>query len=361
MLQARGEARPLVARAGVARRILVRQGCATSADAHAAPRQGLASPGGYYTAQQPVGNVVYTFWFQFCANMAITRADLGRPGVACSRKGFENNCPKKCRDARTHVCGNGCSGILARAPAERFFCAANPVARSRAPPPPQGQQLPGRKHASCWSVGQWGDGRSVSISLLDPSDPAQGIVYTMLQGDTKGCPGSVARSLSVGIRCPGVGMPVVPVLNVSSLGNCAYAAMMAHPAACPVAASAASRRGKDGRLQPASGGGAYPGYVGAQGSTAGTLGTVVVSALGALGLYCVLGVAWRALVLGARPEDGLLPHGAFWAELPANCMAAAASAADELRGMLEGSSVGVPEEARDEPRMPLLGRRDGGL
>ena len=81
-----------------------------------AASQGLASPGGYYTAQQPVGQVVYTFWFQFCANMAISRADLGRPGVACSRKGFENNCPRRCRDSKTHVCGNGCSGILARPP-----------------------------------------------------------------------------------------------------------------------------------------------------------------------------------------------------------------------------------------------------
>lgn len=55
----------------------------------------------------------------------------------------------------------------------------------------QAQQLPGHKHSKCWSVGQWGDGRKVSISLIDPSDPTQGIVYTMLQGDTKGCPGGM--------------------------------------------------------------------------------------------------------------------------------------------------------------------------
>ena len=233
-------------------------------------------------------------------------------------------------------------------------------AATRARRAPQGQQLPGRKHASCWSVGQWGNGRSVSVSLLDPSDPTQGIVYTMLQGDTKGCPGSVSRSLSVGIRCPGVGMPVVPVLNVSSLGNCAYAAMMAHPAACPVAGSEAGRRASSGRNQ-AGMGGAYPGYVGAEGSTAGTLGSLVLAAVGALGLYCVLGAAWRIAVMGARFEDGWVPHAAFWANLPGTCLAAASTAADELRGMLEGSSVGVPEEARDEPRMPLLGRRDNAL
>lgn len=133
--------------------------------------------------------------------------------VACSRKGLENNCPKTCRHAETHTCGNGCSGLLA-------------------------QQLPGAKHSSCWSVGQWGGGKKVSVSLLDPTDPEQGVVYTMLQGDTKGCPANTARTFSLAVRCPGVGMPVrrvrllgrsgtdvgqaMPVMNVSSLGNCAY-------------------------------------------------------------------------------------------------------------------------------------------
>ena len=116
MLQARAEARPRSAQAVVVRQRSYRVAAFDSpAPLHAAA-QGLASPGGYYTAQQPVGQVVYTFWFQFCANMAISRADLGRPGVACSRKGFENNCPRRCRDSKTHVCGNGCSGILARPP-----------------------------------------------------------------------------------------------------------------------------------------------------------------------------------------------------------------------------------------------------
>jgi len=152
-------------------------------------------------------------------------------------------------------------------------------------------------------------------------------------------------------------MPVVPVLNVSSLGNCAYAAMMAHPAACPVASSAVARRGPNGRVQPASGGGAYPAYVGAQGSTAGTLGTVLAWAAGCLALYCVAGAAWRVMVMGARPEEAM-PHAAFWADLPQHCVAAAVTAANELSGMLEGSSVGVPEAERDEPRLPLLARRN---
>ena len=174
-------------------------------------------------------------------------------------------------------------------------------------------------------MGQWGDGRKVSVSLLDPGDPTQGIVYTMLQGDTKGCPGSMcvyhllrgaqgarccrrvlccrkllavhvaravltrhcpvrarsARTLSLAIRCPGVGMPVVPVLNVSSLGNCAYAATMAHPAACPLAPGALPRR--DQRLSYSYGyGNGASGYAGGPpGSTAQTLGGVATALAGA--------------------------------------------------------------------------------
>ncbi len=60
---------------------------------------------------------------------------------------------------------------------------------------PQAQHLPRAKHSSCWAVGQWGDGRKVSVSLLDPSDPTQGVVYTMLQGDSKGCPGGMCVAL----------------------------------------------------------------------------------------------------------------------------------------------------------------------
>jgi hypothetical protein len=30
---------------------------------------------------QPVGAVLYTFWFQFCSNMLMSKADPARPGV----------------------------------------------------------------------------------------------------------------------------------------------------------------------------------------------------------------------------------------------------------------------------------------
>ncbi len=245
--------------------------------------------------------------------------------MVCSRKGLDNNCPKTCRDPRTRTCGNGCGALMA-------------------------QQLPGRKHASCWAVGQWGDGRKVSLSLVDPSDPTQGVVYTMLQGDSKGCPPGVSRTLSIAIRCPGVGMPAAPVLNVSSLGNCAYAALMAHPAACPVTEDSLSRRDQHlAYMRNTAGAG--------QGSTAQTFANLFSVAAGALGFYFAVGAAWRYSVLGFRGVDAL-PHLSFWRDLPNAAARAMQGGAEELRGLLEGASSGVPEEARDEPRLPLLpGRR----
>ena len=55
--------------------------CSTS------PSQGLESPDGYYQVVQPVGQVTYTFWFQFCSNMQLVLSDPNRPGVRTARPG----------------------------------------------------------------------------------------------------------------------------------------------------------------------------------------------------------------------------------------------------------------------------------
>jgi hypothetical protein len=78
-------------------------------------------------------------------------------------------------------------------------------------------------------------GKDVSISLYDPADPAQGVIYTMKKGDGQGCSGGAQRSLSIAVQCPAsgaLGQAVFPT-TVTDLGNCAYATTMTHPAACP--------------------------------------------------------------------------------------------------------------------------------
>lgn len=252
--------------------------------------------------------------------------------MSCSRKGLENNCPKSCRDVRTHTCGNGCSALLA-------------------------QRLPRARHSSCWAVGQWGGGRKVSVSLLDASDPGQGIVYTMLQGDSKGCPGGAQRTLSVAVRCPGVGMAQSPVMNMSSLGNCAYAASMVHPAACPITQDSLSRRDQ------------LPGYYGitqgsGRGSTGETMMHLLGSLLGLLGLYLCVGAAWRYSQLGMRGVE-VIPHLSFWREVPGHVARAVAAAEAEMRGLADPSlDTGVPNEggmlverASGGAAQPLLGIR----
>jgi hypothetical protein len=303
--------------------------------------------------------------------------------VACSRKGFENNCPKTCRHAQTHMCGNGCSGLLA-------------------------QQLPGAKHSSCWSVGQWGAGKKVSVSLLDPTDPQQGVVYTMLQGDSKGCPVNTARTLSLAVRCPGVGMPVrrpptarmrcalmrsqaVPVMNVSSLGNCAYvrfpplctlcacqltcaprqAANMMHPAACPItegsqsASRARPRAPKALTAGPAVRRDERLSYfhntaADTSGGAAETMGHVALSLLALLGLYLLAGSVYRYSELGARGAD-VIPGLPAWSTLPAQAGSLVDSATAELRAMLEpGEAVIFAKDVSDEPSSasePLLKSR----
>jgi hypothetical protein len=150
-------------------------------------------------------------------------------------------------------------------------------------------------------------------------------------------------------------MPAVPVFNVSSLGNCAYAAVMSHPAACPVTANSLSRR--DSHLAYMRGTGAAP-----QGSTGENMATVGAALLGGLGFYFAVGAAWRFSVLGARGVE-CVPHLGFWANLPAHAAAAVATGAEELRGLLEGLGSGVPDDGRDEPQLPssasapLLARR----
>lgn len=164
-----------------------------------------------------------------------------------------------------------------------------------------------------------------------------------------------SRTLSIAVRCPGVGMPSVPVFNVSSLGNCAYAAVMSHPAACPVTAADLSRR--DAHLAYQRGVGAPPG-----GSTGETLGHVAAALLGTSAFYFAVGAAWRFSVLGMRGAD-VLPHAAFWRDFPAHAAHFTAGVLDEVRGLLEGAGSGVPRDALDEPQLPdsasapLLARR----
>ncbi len=130
---------------------------------------------------------------------------------------------------------------------------------------------------------------------------------------------------------------------------------MAHPAACPIAPSSLPR--KDQRLTDRASNG-YPSYYAGgrpQGSTAQSLGSVAAALVGLLGFYCAVGVAWRYSVLGMRGSEAL-PHAAMWRDLPNSCVRGIAAAADEARGLMEGASSGVPDDARDEPRMPLLPR-----
>ena len=284
------------------------------------------------------------------------------PKVACSRKGLENNCPKKCRDERTHTCGNGCSAILVRVThtVSPFF--AFNYSRNVYPPhththtiTPQAQHLPKAKHSSCWSVGQWGEGTKVSVSLLDPSDPTQGIIYTMLQGDSKGCPNGVSRTLSLAVTCPGVGMPTVPVMVATSLGNCAYAATMQHPAACPITQDTLSAR--DQRLSF---------YRNTQGAGVGSTGEVFLHLFGAaisiFLMYMCAGAMWRYLQLGMRGVD-VIPHMHVWKDLPDTVVRFGVAAADEVRTLMDPAHTGVPSEELDAQRghssasVPLL-RRD---
>lgn len=291
----------------------------------------MASPAGYYEASQPVGDVTYSFWFQFCSTMLVTPGDPAGPGPVCARKGADSNCPKSCRaPAAGEACGSGCSALMA-------------------------QRAPGRPHAACWAVGQWDEGRKVSLSLLDPTDPGAGVVYTLLGGDRKGCPAGVARTLSIAIRCPGVGMPAVPVLNVSSLGNCAYAAFMAHPAACPLKAGQLPR---PERRLPYVRGVAVP-VPPRRGSTAGNLGGFLLGVMALLATYCMVGVAWRAGVHGRRGGEAL-PNPNFWRNLPDTLAAAAAGAAAEANALLsalEHPGDGPDEAERASAAQPLLGVR----
>jgi hypothetical protein len=127
----------------------------------------------------------------------------------CGNNAF-SMCPEACKDASTKMCGNGCAGLMA-------------------------QQYTSSANAYCWSVGEWSNGKDVSIALYDPADATQGVIYTMKKGDGQGCSGGARRSLSIAIQCPAagsLGQAVFPT-TITDLGNCAYATTMSHPAACP--------------------------------------------------------------------------------------------------------------------------------
>jgi len=192
--------------------------------------------------------------------------------------------------------------------------------------------------------------------LLDPTDPTQGVIYTMLQGDSKGCPPGVSRTLSLAVRCPGVGMPQVPVMNASSLGNCAYAATMQHPAACPITQDTLSAR--DQRLNF---------YRNTQGAGVGSTGEVFLHLFGAfLGFvifYMAAGSLWRYLQLGMRGID-VIPHLHLWRDLPDTVVRFGVAAADEMRTLMDPARTGVPTEELDAQRgassaaSPLLRRKE---
>jgi hypothetical protein len=131
----------------------------------------------------------------------------------------------------------------------------------------------------------------VSISLYDPADPAQGIIYTMKKGDGQGCSGGATRSLSIAVQCPAagaLGQAVFPT-TITDLGNCAYATTMTHPAACPYAST------------------------GEGGWTWGN--TVLLLLFLGGGLYFCGGAAFRYRQLDMRGLE-VIPHLELWREVP---------------------------------------------
>jgi len=183
----------------------------------------------------------------------------------CGNNAF-NMCPEACKDASSKVCGNGCAGLMA-------------------------QQYTSSANAYCWAIGEWSNGRDVSLALYDPADPAQGIIYTMKNGDKQGCSGGARRSLSIAIQCPAagaLGQAVFPT-TVTDLGNCAYATTMTHPAACPYTDKAVG------------------------GWSWGNTVLLLLFLLG--GAYFGGGAFFRYRTLDMRGVEAL-PHAEFWRELP---------------------------------------------
>ena len=136
----------------------------------------------------------------------------------------------------------------------------------------------------------------------------------MRGGDSKGCIGKATkRSLSVAIQCPTsqatIGLPPLPV-NVTYLGNCAYAATMSHPAACPVYSAMGLKRIQ--RVRGAENPQNQNWYTFSNRSWLNTLITLFLSGFM---LYLVAGIAFRYKTLGLRGID-LIPHLDFWRGIP---------------------------------------------
>lgn len=184
-------------------------------DAHSRTR---TQDGYYMLVVTPVvegsPNVSYTWWWQFCADMNFKDVPIKERPV-CGNNAFAA-CPEGCADAVTGTCGNGCAGMLA-------------------------QQTAGSPSAFCWSTGEWSGGEDVSVALYNPSNAAAGVIYTIKKGDAAGCTGGARRSLSLAVACPAAGAAGTALFptNVLDLGNCAYAASMTHPSACPAVIEAA--------------------------------------------------------------------------------------------------------------------------
>ena len=229
---------------------------------------------------------------QFCGNMNF-RTTLPAQRPVCGNNAF-SMCPQACKDASTRMCGNGCAAMMA-------------------------QQYTSSANSYCWSVGEWSNGADVSLSLYNPADPTQGVIYTIKKGDGQGCSNGARRSLSVAIQCPAagsLGQAVFPT-TVTDLGNCAYATTMVHPAACPYTAG------------------------GTGGWTWGN-SFLLLFFLGA-GLYLAGGAFFRYRQLDMRGVE-VIPHLEFWRELPglvADGVVFAASKASELAGQLSGGRFGL--------------------
>ncbi len=99
-----------------------------------------------------------------------------------------------------------------------------------------------------------------------------------------------------------------------------------------------------------------------QGSTGETFAHLLGAVLGIFMLYLCIGALWRYFELGMRGVE-VIPHLSFWRDLPVLCFNMGAGAMDELRGLVENSAAGVPNEALDEHAVggaaaaPLLARR----
>jgi hypothetical protein len=142
------------------------------------------------------------------------------PPPPCFEDGHDA-CPAACIDANAPpslrgVCGNACAALVA------------------APP----RAVPGRRR--CHALASAAPG-NVTVTPLNASRPADGLLFTFASGDASGCGADAparGRTLSVAVRCA-PGGPLAPALlpaSVSSAGECSYETALTHPSGCPLSA-----------------------------------------------------------------------------------------------------------------------------